>query len=143
MSYVIYDLVACYFYNLFDFGLLVHHSMCILGYLSALSNGYGAMVAIAGLFYAEISNFPMHARMICRNFGLRYSKTYEFSENVYLISYIIARGIMCPIMLSYPTLFTKNVPWIVYIMCNLLIVQSLYYIWQMYGITKKKLKQYK
>lgn len=79
MSYVIYDLIACYWYDLFGWGLLIHHSTCILGYLSALISGYGAALAIGGLFYAEVSNFPMHARVICRNFSIRYSKAYELS----------------------------------------------------------------
>lgn len=46
-------------------------------------------------------------------------------------------------MLAYPSWVCKNIPWVVSIMCNLLILQSLYYISQMYGITLKKLKQYK
>lgn len=76
MSYVIYDLIACYWYNLFGMGLFVHHSTCIVGYLSALISGHGGALAIGGLFFAEISNFPMHARVICRDFNIRYSRTY-------------------------------------------------------------------
>lgn len=76
--------MACYYYDLFDWGLLIHHGLCILGYSSALMNEYGSIVAIAGLFYAEVSNLPMHSRMIAKNFGLRYSKVYEFSEGMYL-----------------------------------------------------------
>lgn len=63
---------------------MIHHGLCILGYISALTDNYGSIVCIAGLFYAEVSNLPMHTRMIAKNFGLRYSKTYEFSENLYL-----------------------------------------------------------
>lgn len=84
LSYIIYDLVACYYYDLFDMGLLIHHSLCILGYASGLASVYGSVVSLGGIYYAEVSNFPMHLRMIVRNMGLRYSYAYELFENLYL-----------------------------------------------------------
>jgi hypothetical protein len=84
LSYIIYDLVACYYYDLFDGGLLIHHVLCILGYGSGLINTNGSIISVAGIYYAEASNLPMHLRMIVRNAGLRYSSSYELFENLYL-----------------------------------------------------------
>jgi hypothetical protein len=49
-----------------------------------MMEGYGAIDSLGGLFVAEVSNFPMHLRVILRNFGRRYTKSYEYSENAYL-----------------------------------------------------------
>jgi hypothetical protein len=84
MSYEIYDLVACSIFGLADFGLVLHHTLCLFGFGSALIEGYGALGPIRGLFVTEASNFPMHLRVILRNYGLRYTRAYEFSENAYL-----------------------------------------------------------
>lgn len=39
---------------------------------------------IGGLFYAEISNVPMHLRMLLKVTGLRYTKIYEANEIAYM-----------------------------------------------------------
>jgi hypothetical protein len=69
---------------LYDAGLVIHHSLCLLGFGSALLQGYGAMDSLGGLFVAEVSNLPMHLRVIFRNYNLRYTQGYEFFENLYL-----------------------------------------------------------
>ena len=68
-------------------GLIIHHTLCVLGFGSALLYNYGGIDSIGGLFVAEVSNFPMHLRVIFRNFGLRYTKSYEYSENCYLSTF--------------------------------------------------------
>lgn len=73
MAYFIYDLIACVIFRLVDIGLVLHHSMCMIGFFSGVYYGYGALEGIFGLFYAEVSNFPMHMRVIIRNINLRYT----------------------------------------------------------------------
>jgi len=65
-AYFIYDTIACIYYGLVDKGLIIHHTMVMIGYSSALFQHYGATEALIGLFFAEVSNFPMHLRMIIR-----------------------------------------------------------------------------
>jgi hypothetical protein len=79
VGYEIYDMVACAIFGLADFGLVIHHTLCLFGFGSAMFEGYGAMGAFGGLFVAEASSFPMHVRIILRNFGLRYTRAYEFT----------------------------------------------------------------
>ena len=81
-----------------------------------------------GLFFAEVSNFPMHARVILRNFNLRYTKVYEVFEIIYMISYTIARTIMIPFALWIPCISATNCPLIVKFICTGLTAQSLYYV---------------
>jgi hypothetical protein len=64
--------------------LVIHHVFCILGFGFAVYCGYGAIDSIGGLFVAEVSNFPMHMRVILRNFNLKNTKSYELAENIYL-----------------------------------------------------------
>ena len=73
--------------------------------------GYGAMDSLGGLFVAEVSNLPMHLRVIFRNYNLRYTQGYEFFENLYLgillfnsVLYILARGIICSFFVLIPSL---------------------------------------
>lgn len=84
LSYCIYDLLACIYYRLSDFSLISHHLFCILGFGFASMTGYGAIDAIGGLFVAEVSNFCMHLRVILRLFNKKHTKSYEYSENIYL-----------------------------------------------------------
>jgi hypothetical protein len=47
------------------------------------------VLKIVGMFYAEVSNFPMHMRIILRNFNMKYTKIYEFFEIYYVGNYQI------------------------------------------------------
>ena len=60
--------------------LVMHHTFVLLGYGSALMNVHGAYASILGLFFAEISNFPMHFRIILRTYDLKFTKLYELME---------------------------------------------------------------
>ncbi len=108
MSYFLYDLVACIHYDLSDTSLLLHHTSAMTGYGFAVFSTFGGMTAICninliiviiyidGLFVAEISNLPMHLRIILRNINLRYTLMYELCEYTYFALYMIFRGLMFP-----------------------------------------------
>ncbi len=78
LAYSFYDLLASMYYGLYDAGLILHHLFCLGGFGTGAFTGYGAIDGIGGLVFAEASNFPMHMRMIVRNYNLRYTKLYEF-----------------------------------------------------------------
>lgn len=52
LSYCLYDFVACLIFGLADGGLILHHSLCVLGFGSAVLQGYGAIDSLGGLFVA-------------------------------------------------------------------------------------------
>lgn len=99
MAYFTYDLIACIYYHLTDSGLYIHHFLVIFGYLMDEVYGYGGTETLSnyyyiiyilstfsllvGLFFAEISNSPMHMRKILRSLKLRYTKSHEVLEMFY------------------------------------------------------------
>lgn len=99
MGYFMYDLLCCCYYDIADMSLVMHHSLAMFGYASAIYSKYGAAATVVGLLCAEVSNFPMHARIILRNVNLRYTKAYEACEVSYFVLYTIFRGIFVPIMI--------------------------------------------
>jgi hypothetical protein len=139
-GYFLYDSVACWYYGLVDKGLVIHHGMVLLGQLSCLYYNFGAIEGITGLMYAEVTNFPMHARMILKSLQLRYSKAYEVFEVLYMLLYIVARGIFCPIMCwgALP----KGSPLFVKVSMSGLVVQSQFFIFDMLKILRKRYQQY-
>lgn len=56
---------------------------------------------------------------------------------------MIFRGIICPIVVWYPCITSSNSPIVVQLMCTALTLQSYYFIYQMIGIVKKKIKNSK
>jgi hypothetical protein len=139
-AYFMYDFIACAYYGLIDTGLILHHGMCLLGIGSCeLTNN--ATTALIGLFLAEVSNFPMHFRCILRTFKMRYTKLYEFSEIMYIVTYIIARGI-CITYLVVTAIPVSETPIVIRLTCLGLWVQSLYFIYEMSGIMQRKVNNY-
>ena len=92
-SYFVSDFLACLYYDLADMSmsLVYHHSLAICGHAVATFAKLGAPSSICmpyinnkgGLMCAEVSNFPMHMRVILRQLGLRYTKLYEACEWTY------------------------------------------------------------
>ena len=75
------------------------------------------IIIIGGLFLSEVSNFPMHFRIILRSFGLRYTLIYELIEIIYLFLYLVARGVCTPILLTWKCIISENTPLMVKIIC--------------------------
>jgi len=140
-AYFFYDFIACAYYGLCDLSLILHHAMCVLGIgCSELMNN--GTVAIFGLFFAEVSNFPMHLRCILRTFKMRYTKLYELSEMQYILTYILARGFGITYVVFTATLVSET-PILVRMSCLGLWMQSLYFIYEMNSILRRKFTQYK
>jgi len=140
-AYFLYDFLACAYYGLADTGLVLHHAMCLIGIGSCeLMNN--ATTALMGLFLAEVSNFPMHFRCILRTFRMRYTKLYEFSELIYIGTYIVARGI-CITYLVITAVPVSETPILIRLTCLGLWAQSVYFIYEMNSILQRKLKSYK
>lgn len=140
-AYFTYDFIACAFYGLADMGLVLHHGMVLIGIMSCeMMNN--CTTGLLGLFLAEVSNFPMHFRAILRTLKMRYTKLYELSECLYMGTYLMARGIFVTLLVITATPVSET-PIAIRITCIGLWVQSLYYIYEMSGILKRKLKNYR
>jgi len=140
-AYFIYDFVACAIYGLADTGLVLHHTLCLLG-IGACELNNNATTGLLGLFLAEASNFPMHFRVVLRTLKMRYTKLYELAECAYIVLYIIARGIAMTLLILTSTQVSST-PIIIRMTGCGLWVQSLYFIYEMTGILKRKVKHFK
>lgn len=87
VGYFTYDMVAMAYFRILDKSMFIHHNICIIGMLMGLVNGYSGDVLIAALFVSEVSNPAMHVRMVLKHLGLRYSKSYETAELIYMSKY--------------------------------------------------------
>jgi len=140
-AYFTYDFIACAFYGLADMGLVLHHGITLIGIISCeMMNN--CTTALIGLFLAEVSNFPMHFRAILRTLRMRYTKLYELAECAYIVSYIVARGILITLLVITATPVSET-PIAIRVTCIGLWIQSLYYIYEMYGILKRKIRNQK
>jgi len=140
-AYFTYDFFACVVYGLADLGLILHHGMCLAGMVSCVMMN-NCTTGLVGLFFAELSNCPMHVRAILRTLKMRYTKLYELCECCYMVIYAVARGIFCTFLVISSTPVSE-VPILIRITCTGLWIQSLYYIYEMSGIIKRKLKHHK
>jgi len=140
-AYFTYDFAACVYYGLSDMALVLHHTLCIMGILSCEMTNNGT-TAIILLFLAEVSNFPMHSRVILRQLKMRYTKLYELADCLYLIAYIIARGVFMT-RLAFTALPVAETPITPRVALFGIWAQSIYFINEMRSILKTKVKQYK
>ena len=83
-AYFLYDLLAMAYLGLLDSAMFIHHNICIWGMVIGFMFGYSADILISGLFLSEISNPAMHVRVVLKHLELRYSKSYELAELVYI-----------------------------------------------------------
>lgn len=79
------------YFHLLDFSMTFHHFVCISGMVITVTQGISSNYLVAGLFISEVSNPMMHARMIIKHLGLRYTKAYEVSELGYILLYVYGR----------------------------------------------------
>ena len=86
--------------SILDFDMFLHHLLCIVGMAAVLITDVGAGFAGIALFVTEVSNPPMHFRVILRMSGLRYSKAYEAAEYTYFVLFFVGR-----MLIGHPIVF--------------------------------------
>jgi hypothetical protein len=91
VGYFIYDFSAMAYYGLLDQAMTYHHWLCIIGMTVPLTYGQSANFIVQGMFISEVSNAYMHFRIILKQHGLRYTKSYEAMEILFMVLYFIGR----------------------------------------------------
>jgi hypothetical protein len=82
----------------------------------------------------------MHLRSILRSFGKRYTGLYEVLDTMYINFYMISRGLFMTLVV-YETTLNSEIPLLLRFTCVSLWLQSVYYIYEMVYILRRKLKQ--
>jgi hypothetical protein len=70
--------------GILDVGMTIHHWICIIGMGGVVVTNIDSYYLVAAMFLSEVSNPPMHFRMVLKHLGLRYSLSYELSEMTYI-----------------------------------------------------------
>eukprot|EP00356_Strombidium_inclinatum_P001471 CAMPEP_0170509402 /NCGR_PEP_ID=MMETSP0208-20121228/65198_1 /TAXON_ID=197538 /ORGANISM="Strombidium inclinatum, Strain S3" /LENGTH=184 /DNA_ID=CAMNT_0010792761 /DNA_START=498 /DNA_END=1052 /DNA_ORIENTATION=- len=107
-GYFTYDFLAMAYYGLLDKAMTIHHSICILGIMISFSENRAGNYIITGTYIAEVSNTCMHARVILRHYGLRYTRAYEVTEITFIMLYIYARILAGPSVVWSTVACSKN-----------------------------------
>jgi hypothetical protein len=71
--------------------MFVHHMLSISLILSLIYTDLGCGLAVVAMFATEVSNPPMHARVMLRIVGKRYTQAYEIAEYLYFTLFFIGR----------------------------------------------------
>ena len=139
-SYFTYDLIDMWYRGLLEKDMCIHHLLCICGILQVLIVGGGGYFVVLGLFVAEISNPPMHCRILLRNVGLRYTKAYEFFEYMYFMLFFFGRVIIGhPVV--YKTITCSSNPMFARIVSCGILLQSYQFLYRMYFIFNSRIKE--
>ena len=142
MGYFLYDLLAMTHYGSLGQSMIIHHSICWLGYYLALSFKASATEIIGGVYISEISNPAMHLRLISRNFGYRHTKFYESCEYSYIFLYVYYRLFKGVFVVWNCAGCNGNHP--ILKICSLgLAVQSYFFIYRMLLILKGRYRDLK
>jgi hypothetical protein len=141
-SYFTYDLMACLYFNISDSAMFFHHTLVIFSEYTGILYSSSATTMIRAMISAEISNPVMHLRSITGNYGLKHSKLYLAFEIYYFLSYTFARLIFGTYTSVYSIICPSDLI-IVKISGAMIILQSVKYAFNMFYITKKRLKELK
>ncbi|TNV77300.1 hypothetical protein FGO68_gene3054 [Halteria grandinella] len=76
-GYFFYDLFAMIYLGICDRSMFIHHFICLSGVNFGLFTRYAGNVLLSSTFVAEVSNPPMHFRVILKHLGLRYTLAYS------------------------------------------------------------------
>ena len=139
-GYFMYDFLAMAYFGLLDFDMTVHHMMCIAGMLVTIYFGVGCNFVVAGLFIAEVSNPPMHMRIMLKHIGLRYSRAYEIAEFCYFGTFFLGRMVVGhPIV--YSTISCDKMNLLGKIVCAGVMAQSYQFLYRMYFIVVRRIEE--
>jgi hypothetical protein len=110
LSYVIFDIIVCIYYQLLSIEIFIHHFLTINLYIIVIYSNYGAganvctllilsllsLLLIVGLLTHELSSPFMELRILLAIIHKRNTLFYEIIEICYFCIYIIFRTIIYP-----------------------------------------------
>lgn len=140
VGYFLYDFAAMAYYGLLDKTMTIHHWICIVGMSLPLTYDMSANYIVMGMFIAESSNPFMHVRCILKHYGMRYTKAYETMEITFMLLYIYGR-ILLGLSVVFNTCMCEHNHFMVRFCSFGLLAQSVFFVFQMVGILKKRFKE--
>ncbi len=139
-GYFSYDFISMAWFGLLETDMFIHHLLCVLGILQVLYTSSGAGFIVMGLFVAEVSNPPMHCRILLRNIGLRYTLAYEMFEYTYFMLFFFGR-----VIIGHPTVYATvtcySAPLLARVVSVGILLQSYLFLYRMYFILQSRIAE--
>ena len=105
-AYFFIDFLSLAYLGILDCGMAIHHSICILGMAGVVVTNKDAYYLVIAMFWSEMSDPFLDAKIILRHLGLRYSKSYEIVE-------MFQFGKLSLVILCFSNLhFGKRIAWL-------------------------------
>jgi hypothetical protein len=136
-GYFTYDVLCMTWYGLLDWAMFLHHLFATIGMVLSLCSGSSACLVIWGMFIGEISNPPMHLRVILKHIGLRYTKAYEILEITFITLYAYSR-MFCGSWVTYRVCLCDQLHFMQKVTAFFIMAQTFHFIGVMFGILKKR-----
>ena len=133
-GYFLYDILGMWAFGLLEKDMLLHHCMCAGGIVGMLLSGTDASCVVVGLFLAEVSNPPMHMRMMLRNLGYRYTMAYEYAEYCYFVVFFMGRLVWGQPIVYGIVMQCDSIHWIGKLVALGVQLQSYQFLYRMYFI---------
>jgi len=137
VGYFVYDFILMAYHGLLDMTMILHHTITATGMSLALIQGVSGNLVVGGMFIAEVSNPPMHIRVILKHLGLRHTKAYESCEISFILLYTFGRLLM-GVFQVWSTCSCEPAHFLVKGAAVGLLLQSVFFIRQMIGILRKR-----
>jgi hypothetical protein len=126
-THLVWDLIFMKYYDMLDFGNVMHHMIGIVGYTFTVYSQHNFNVLCINLLSGEITTTAMHVRDIIRRMGWRYTMTFYANDFFYAFGYMFCRSWWLPSAYYwiYPC---ETINPTVFIMYPIHCIQSWYYV---------------
>ncbi|KDP38556.1 hypothetical protein JCGZ_04481 [Jatropha curcas] len=137
VSYLIYDMICCFFDKKFNLDNTIHHLVSIVGLVAGLAYQKCGSEMVAALWITEISSPFLHLREGLKELGYRDTDFNLAADILFAVVFSLARMVGGP-YLTYVTLTAKN-PIIIKAMALGLQLVSAFWFYKIVRMVKYKL----
>ena len=137
LAFFLYDFILCVLIRYKDPKTYFHHACAIGCLIYTFFPSSFVMPIIYGLFLGEASNFAMNCRFILNCLDLRYTMLYELMDSLYIVTYMLCRGIGGSILM-FSIFMNPHLSNVIFAFGMALLIQSIYFMNIMHKILMKK-----
>lgn len=142
VGYFLYDFVALWFYGLIDVAMVIHHTVCVIGMVIPLNSGVSGNFVVMAIFIGEISNPFLHLRSVIRQYGMKNTLVYDVVDYSFAGLFCFCR-IYFGVQAVWSNINCERNHILVKLSSCGLLLHSIYFIFTILGILRKKVKDRK
>ncbi|XP_039285184.1 TLC domain-containing protein 5 [Nilaparvata lugens] len=137
LSYFVYDLCWCLYYQTEPIIMLLHHVASIISLGCILAMGLSGAEAVAGLGSMEVTNPLLQARWFLRTAGYNRTPIHTLVEVVFIVMFVAMR-LVYGSRLTYTMITSNKVPWQVKTCTGALFLISITFLYHIFEFVKRK-----